>query len=828
MGLGAPSQDVPPAGTSAADELETENEQILHGNVGGYEIVKMLGKGGMGQVYLARQVSLDRNVALKTLSPKLAGDVEFVNRFTREAYAAAQLTHHNVVAIHDIGEARRVHYFSMEYVEGQSLADVIKTEGAVPPETAAGYILQAARGLKFAHDHGMVHRDIKPDNLLLNDQGVVKVADLGLVKRAGTSDTNTCVAEMPGEAGLRTTQAHVFFGTPFYMAPEQAMNAAGVDARADIYSLGCTLYALLTGRPPFTGKTVVEVLSKHAVTPLVPPEKIIPRVTGPLSAIVQRMMAKKVEDRYQNLGGVIHDLEEHLGVSSSGPFRPKEEHVRIVEIAAKGFNDATMAKLRPKLIATFYAMCGLGAVASIFLFSDPAWRVGMAGGLVGFAVLTTLIYLFTVGVTHRTYEFRKVRQLAWSAGPFEWFKWIAMAGLIGFLLYTFGMLFSWIAFGALAAGVATGFHFTVDLLRDKQRKTVLQQAEALVKQMRLKGLEENSLRQFICQYSGTHWEEFYEAIFGYEAKLTARRMWGKDNRGHDRKMHAAWRDSLARFVDQKIERKKQHKEAKYLAKIEAKALAARGINQKLAAKQAARSAERFVEKAATVREESVKRSEVTIVPTGGRTAIANAALADSIVVVKPGWMDDDGTGDESDDGNGQRKHNSAFARRYGLPIDWIFGQKLRFLLGVLVLAGFAMWWNMNGGAVVKKTAADTMGSRQDVVAQVAIDPSRAIVTAKEYDIELTGAKPLEIAMVPTSITTAIGSWGGGVAGAILIIGSLFSARLVGFTVLLAAAVALFAPTIALPVIGLPAAWMCNLAAVSIALFGMFWFRGMAA
>jgi hypothetical protein len=820
IGLGAGTVDVPPGATPQQPSLTVEDDEtpVLHGNLGGYEIEKLLGKGGMGNVYLARQVSLDRDVALKTLSPRLASDPEFINRFTREAYAAAQLTHHNVVQIHDIGEARRTNFFSMEYVDGQSLGDVVKSEGAIDPETAAGYVLQAARGLKFAHDHGMVHRDVKPENLLLNDQGVVKVADLGLVKRAGAKDTITAGNAAPGAADVRTTQAHVFFGTPFYMAPEQAKDAANVDARADIYSLGCTLYALLTGRPPFTGKTVVEVLSKHAAWPVTPPEQISPRIAGPLSAIVQKMMAKKVGDRYQNLAQVIQELEEYLGVATAGPFRPKEEHVKVVSYAAERFNNATWARLRPKLIASFYVLCGLCAVASAFTFSDAGWRVGMTGGFVGFAILTTLIYLVTVGAARRTFEFRKARQLVWSAGPIEWLKWVVAIGITGFLLYSFGLLGSWILFGALATGVAIGFHFTVDLLAAGQRKAPVQQTESLVKQMRIKGLDENALRQFVCRYAGDEWEEFYEAIFGYEGKLTARRMWGKDDQGHDRRKHAAWRDAFVKWVDHKIERKKQLNEQKYLAKLEARALAAKGISEKVAARQAARNAERIVERASVVREESIQRAAETVAPT--RTA---KTLSELVVVVDPNAPPDHLA--EPEEGQPGHKRQSAFRRRYGTPVDWVFGQKTRFVLAVLVLAGFAMWWNQNGGAVVKKEASETMGSRQEVTETVLKDPSKAITTVGDYDVKVRTNVPLKVKMVPEAITTAVGSWGGGVAGAILMLGAIFSARLVGFTVLLAAAVALFGPMLKLPVIETPAPWMCNIAAAGLALFGVFWFRG---
>src|SRR5207244_1953290 len=156
--------------------------------LGGYQILKELGRGGMGAVYLARQVSLDRLVALKVMNRRWAANPAFLVRFTREAYAAAQLVHHNVVQVYDVGCDRGIHYFSMEYVQGRSLGDLLKKEGKLDAATAAGYVLQAARGLAFAHERGMIHRDVKPDNLLLNDQGIVKVADLGLVRTPGMAD----------------------------------------------------------------------------------------------------------------------------------------------------------------------------------------------------------------------------------------------------------------------------------------------------------------------------------------------------------------------------------------------------------------------------------------------------------------------------------------------------------------------------------------------------------------------------------------------------------------------------------------------------------------
>ena len=264
------------------DNTDFETDDDIPEALGGYQIVKQLGQGGMGTVYLARQMSLDRHVALKVMNPQWAAKPTFLARFTREAYAAAQLVHHHIVQIYDIGADLDMPFFSMEFVKGQHLGEVLRDNGPLDIEMAVGYVLQAARGLKFAHDQGMVHRDIKPDNLMLNDQGLVKVADLGLVKTPGAvaaedqvgteapsgekSETGNPQSEgktpktpapRPGSklsevSGV--TAVGVAMGTPAFMAPEQGRNAALVDHRADIYSLGCTLYVLAHRPAPIPGQ----------------------------------------------------------------------------------------------------------------------------------------------------------------------------------------------------------------------------------------------------------------------------------------------------------------------------------------------------------------------------------------------------------------------------------------------------------------------------------------------------------------------------------------------------------------------------------------------
>lgn len=267
--------------------------------LGNYDLLAKLGAGGMGTVFKARHRRMKRVVAIKVLSAHLCTDKAFVSRFQREVETVARLGHPNVVMAYDADEAEMGHFLVMEFVDGRDLASEVEKTGKLSVPRAADYTIQAARGLAYAHTQGIVHRDVKPHNLLLDRSGLVKVTDLGLARLNS--------AATAGAGGL--TQAGGILGTVDYMAPEQAVDSAAIDARADIYGLGCTLYFLLTGTPPYTGPTLVSVLLKHrdAAVPLL--RRVRPDVPAELEAVCARMMAKAVGDRYQTMSEVIAALE---------------------------------------------------------------------------------------------------------------------------------------------------------------------------------------------------------------------------------------------------------------------------------------------------------------------------------------------------------------------------------------------------------------------------------------------------------------------------------------------------------------------------------------
>lgn len=275
-----------------------------------YELGEILGFGGMSEVHLARDVRLHRDVAVKVLRADLARDPSFYLRFRREAQNAAALNHPSIVAVYDTGEAETptgpLPYIVMEYVDGVTLRDIVHTDGPLPPRRAIEIIADACQALNFSHQNGIIHRDVKPANIMISSTNAVKVMDFG-------------IARAIADSGNSVTQTAAVIGTAQYLSPEQARGDT-VDARSDVYSLGCVLYEILTGEPPFTGDSPVAVAYQHVREDPIPPSRRHEGISADLDAVVLKALAKNPDNRYQTAAEMRADLVRvHNGEPPEAP-----------------------------------------------------------------------------------------------------------------------------------------------------------------------------------------------------------------------------------------------------------------------------------------------------------------------------------------------------------------------------------------------------------------------------------------------------------------------------------------------------------------------------
>lgn len=264
--------------------------------IGPFELGESIGRGGMGVVYLARQTATGQKVALKILPRDLATDQQYLSRFKREALAVSRLNHPNIVTVLDHGNADGLHYIALEYVEGKTLERMIREEGAFDEAEIIEITDCVARALHHAHSHGVLHRDVKPGNILVTPAGEVKLADFGMAKYEES------------QLSFQTTAGRVF-GTPAFLSPEQALGAQDVDRRSDIYSLGCVIFNMASGRPPFQGDNPFAVIDQHRRSPPPAVRALNPRISTALESLIERAMAKLPEHRYQTAEELIWDLE---------------------------------------------------------------------------------------------------------------------------------------------------------------------------------------------------------------------------------------------------------------------------------------------------------------------------------------------------------------------------------------------------------------------------------------------------------------------------------------------------------------------------------------
>ncbi len=267
-----------------------------HTSIAGYKVLTKIGQGAMGSIYKALQLSMDRVVAIKCLSPRYASNDKLRGRFLREARAVARLSHPNIIQGIDVGESNGIHYFAMEYIEGPTVGELIRRTGIIEEAKAAAIGAEVAHGLQHALGHGYIHCDIKPDNIMISKDGHAKLCDLGLVRMLGSDN-------LPG------SHTNTLQGTPYYISPEQARGEPDLDTRSDIYSLGATLYHMCTGSVPFPGQGIADVVAKHLAEPLTPPRRRNPMLSERMDWVIVKMMQKRREVRHPTPKDAARDLD---------------------------------------------------------------------------------------------------------------------------------------------------------------------------------------------------------------------------------------------------------------------------------------------------------------------------------------------------------------------------------------------------------------------------------------------------------------------------------------------------------------------------------------
>jgi serine/threonine protein kinase len=347
--------------------------------VGPYVVLERLGEGGAGQVFKARHKKMNRVVALKIIRKELLTDAEVVGRFHREVQVLSQLDHPNVVHAFDAAPAGPGHFLAMEHVEGTDLGRLVKQGGPMPVEQACAYIRQAALGLQHAHERGLVHRDIKPHNLIMSVRdGQVKVADLGLARlpRAGNTEFTAALNGVAG-AGTLTPANAVLMGTADYLAPEQALDFHRADIRADIYSLGCTFYYLLSGQPPFPGATLTEKLLRHQQAEPPPLDSLRHDLPAGLNEVLHKMLAKQPADRFQTPAEIVDALAAlRFPAQAAGPLASARQQALRRWRALAG---QVLHRLRPERKSRRLLLAGIASALLVVVLLVALWRRGPTG-----------------------------------------------------------------------------------------------------------------------------------------------------------------------------------------------------------------------------------------------------------------------------------------------------------------------------------------------------------------------------------------------------------------------------------------------------------------
>jgi hypothetical protein len=433
----------------------------------------------------------------------------------------------------------------------------------------------------------------------------------------------------------------------------------------------------------------------------------------------------------------------------------------------------------------------------------------LAAGLLGFGLMTGAAYFALSGLLEGTVLFRKVRQWAWHSSWRDWVKGTIGAVLFVALLIVLGWQWAWLGFAVAAVAVGGAFYFMMDRPLARQQAGSLERARMLLRQMRSRGLDENAIRHFVCKFAAERWEAFYEALFGYEAKMEARSRWGLDERGRGRPKFRAWRDGLIAWVDAQEAQRNEAHSRRHLQMVEARGLEAAGVDAMHARQKAKRRAEAMVAQAAELRRSGWRHN-------------AEAGLSETAA---PGVLDFDKLFDaQGEPAHVSRRHEMYLTRRYGGPLDWLIGERTRFAVSMVLLTCFVLWLYQNKGIVEQGFTSLWQSTR--------VEPptSGKQVITKAVEIKNYGggvsrsARELWLPMMPSALAGRLGSFHAALAGLILLVMSFFHGKVLAVLAWVAAAVAFAGHEFTAGAGALSPDMLAMGAAVALALLGVIFFR----
>ena len=768
----------------ATEELSLRFNRLPRGVprlLGGCLVLKLLGHGPRGKTLLARPLSLAPPVVLKLISADRERDAVFVERHLRETLAASRLSSPHLARIVDFGRDRRSIYTAVEYVPGASLAEEIARRGRVEPLLAASWILQAARGLAEAHAQGIWHRDIKPENLRLDRGGLVVVDDLGLetTPSLAAAESRLDKADRKGPAGRGSTVSRdaaavaptierVAVGTPAYMAPELARDALVIDGRADVYSLGCVFYELVTGRPPYSRPTATELIASHQDQPMIPPREFVPRLSPAIGETIEAMTRKAPEERLPGMSAVVDALEHCLGLRTGAAAAEETAYREAIREASALVRNAPEILLRGRILlgvgGAWLALLLLLVVLGAF---RPAVVVGGFGALVGAALGLSSKSLQPAGLLDG------VRELLLGDGLRSWLI-VAIVGVVFLgLAATWGLLGVLLFLGVCAGGLIGAFHYYVERPCARVLAEAASHVADALGRLRHAGYDERLARWMLAAEAGPGWETLFAAIFGDRA-LEAERL--RNSADASVLERLSWRGAAGRLVSALLEMRRDARLRRLFQQVEEARFEAEGLNLMTARRRSWRVSRALILAAAEWRDEQLALAG------RGATAAAGPVLSQRLreAVEAPEHILER-----------RETHPGPIRRRLESFSNFVFGRTTRVALGAAMLAGLALWLHKHEVITATQVgeAAAEVGRAARQAAKEA-DPSRLQEIHVDIPVERSRLfEPLGVAALPEPLRSAPAA-NLGAAGLLLLVASLYQSRAMGFCSILAAAVIL--------------------------------------